>query len=203
MGMVMFGTLFRDVANKETLEITVIDRPGIPQGKYGLIELFCVDQGCDCRRVILYVLSATTHEHLASINFAFDPDDDLRGPFLDHLNPQSEHSLALLDLVREVLEKDADYVKRLERHYHLVKAAVSDPEHPAQKRLPPGQTVGQEFTAFAMLAARQAATVGRNDACPCGAKGSNGKRKKFKTCCFLDPKRIGPPAEGRRQWAKN
>lgn len=26
--------------------------------------------------------------------------------------------------------------------------------------------------------------VGRNDPCPCGAKGENGKPKKFKKCCM-------------------
>lgn len=203
MGMVMFGVMFRELANKETRTLTVIDRPPIPPGTYGLIELYCVDEGCDCRRVMLNIHSQRTMEHLATINFAFDTDDDMRGPFLDRLNAQSELSHALLDMVREVLEHDADYVKRLERHYHMVKAALADPEHPARKRLPPKRSEEQEFGEFVGVAARQAATVGRNELCPCGALGPNGKRKKFKNCCLVPLDRVGPPAGSGRRWTKN
>lgn len=203
MGMVMFGTLFPKVASTQTRTLTVIDRPPIPPDTYGLIELFCVDVGCDCRRVMLNVVSQRTMKHLATINYAFDPDDDMRGPFLDQMNAQSELSLPLLDMVREVLEHDADYVKRLERHYHLVKAALADPDHPARKRLPPKRTEEQEFSDFAGTVIRQATTVGPNELCPCGAVGANGKRKKFKHCCLVPLDRVGPPAGSSRQWTKN
>ena len=76
MGMVMFGTLFPQVASKETRTVRVVQRPPLPQDTYGLVELFCVEEGCDCRRVILNVHSERTMEHLATINFAFDPDDE-------------------------------------------------------------------------------------------------------------------------------
>lgn len=203
MGMVMFGVMFRELANKETRTLTVIDRPPIPKDTYGLIELYCVDEGCDCRRVMFNIVAQSNMKHLATINFAFDPDDDMRGPFLDTLNAQSELSHPLLDMVREVLEHDADYVKRLERHYAMVKAAIADPEHPARKRLPPARPVEKEFAEFVSVAARQAATVGRNELCPCGALGPNGKRKKFKHCCLVPLDRVGPPAGSAPRWTKN
>lgn len=194
MGMVMFGTLFPQVASKETRTVRVVQRPPLPQDTYGLVELFCVEEGCDCRRVILNVHSERTMEHLATINFAFDPDDDMRGPFLDTLNRQSELSLPLLDLVREVLEQDAGYVQRLERHYRMFKAALADPANPARRSLPPKRSEAAELGEFVISAARQAATVGRNELCPCGALGPNGKRRKFKHCCFLPLDRVRAPA---------
>jgi hypothetical protein len=199
MGMVIFGTMFPKIASQETRTLTVINRPPLPQATYGLIEVFCVDVGCDCRRVILNVVAERDMKHLATINYAFDPDDEMRGPFLDQLNTQSELSLPLLDVVREVLQHDAEYVKRLERHYHMVKAALADPEHPARKRLPPKRTEVQEFAEFLGLVARQTATVGRNELCPCGALVPNGKRRKFKNCCLIPLDRVAAPAGSRNR----
>jgi uncharacterized protein YecA (UPF0149 family) len=99
-------------------------------------------------------------------------------------------------MVREVLDRDEAYVKRLERHYKMVKAALADPEHPAHKSLPPKRTDEQEFGEAVGAWTRMAATTGRNDPCPCGAM-ANGKRKKFKRCCLVPIDRVGPPAESR------
>jgi hypothetical protein len=202
MGMVLFGTLFPEVARTETRTLTlVVDRPPILADTYGLLEMFCVDQGCDCRRVMLNVHSMRTMKPVAMINYAFDPDDDQRGPFLNDLNATDELALGLLKVVREeVLEKDAAYVKRLERHYALVKAALADPEHPVHKRLPPKQPVEQVFAEFVGKMASAAASTGRNDPCPCGTIDSKGKRKKFKQCCWVSLDRVGPPAGSRRHW---
>jgi len=41
----------------------------------------------------------------------------------------------LLQLVEETVLSDPRYVARLERHYHLVKEAASDPNHPAYDKL--------------------------------------------------------------------
>jgi len=196
MGMVLFGALFPEVARKETRTLAVLNRLGIPPGTYGLLELFCIDHGCDCRRVMLNVVAESSMRHLATINYAFDADDDMRGPFLDQLNAQSEFSLALLDLVREHIAQDADYVKRLERHYRIVKTGLADPEHPIHKRLPPREPEGKELAEFLVTMARMAATTGRNDPCPCGAVGPNGRRRKFKSCCLVPLARVGPSASG-------
>lgn len=201
MGMLLFGALFPDIARNETRTLKLlVDRPPIPADTYGLLEMFCVEKGCDCRRVMLAVHSMRTMQPVAMINFAFDPDDDMRGPFLNDLNAKEPLALALLDLVRELLETDTAYVKRLERHYSIVKAALVDPEHPVHKRLPEKQPVEKEFAEFAGKMGKAAATTGRNDPCPCGALDERGRRKKFKHCCYVSLDRVGPPAGSRRQW---
>jgi hypothetical protein len=201
MGMVLFGALFPEIARTETRTLTLlVKRPAIPADTYGLLEMFCVDKGCECRRVMLNVVSQRTMKTLATVNYAFDPDDDQRGPFLNDLNATDELALGLLDLVRQVLESDAAYVKRVERHYHMVKAALADAEHPIHKRLPPRQPEEQEFAEFVGKMANAAATTRRNDPCPCGATGPNGKRRKFKDCCLVPLDRVGPSASGGPRW---
>ena len=102
---------------------TVLNRMDLPDDEYGLIESYCEDPACDCRRVMLNVVSRKQSKILATVSFGFDPNDSMCGPFLDPLNRQSKHAPALLKLVESVLE-DGAYVARLERHYSLVKNAA-------------------------------------------------------------------------------
>ena len=79
-----------ELAERETRTITVIrTHDDLPEGTYGLIESFCPDPACDCRRVMLNIACKEQLErgYLTTINYGFDRDDDMAGPFLDPLNP--------------------------------------------------------------------------------------------------------------------
>jgi hypothetical protein len=66
----------------------LVERDGLPMGSYALFEYYCPDPDCDCRRVMLNVVEEDQPDRfLASISYAFDPDDMMPGPFLDRLNP--------------------------------------------------------------------------------------------------------------------
>lgn len=121
--VVPFHKYFPDMAQAECRAATVVNRGDLPNDEYGLLESYCDDPACDCRRVMLNVASRKQNKILATVSFGFDPNDPLRGPFLDPLNRQSEHALALLKLVETMLQ-DGQYVARLERHYGLVKNAA-------------------------------------------------------------------------------
>jgi len=95
----------------------------LPAGTYGFLEFYCDDPDCDCRRVMLNVFQPEKPGFVAVISYGFDPGTELRGPFLDPINKQSEYAEAALDLCRFVLQ-DAAYVARLESHYRMVKDAV-------------------------------------------------------------------------------
>ena len=135
MHLIPFYELFPEVAEKETRVLTTFERSELPADTYGLLEFYCPDPECDCRRVMLNVVSEKHLERgfLASVSYGFDPDDEMAGPFLDPLNPQTEYAETLLEYVEFVLA-DADYVARLERHYAMVKEAAADPTHPAYRR---------------------------------------------------------------------
>jgi hypothetical protein len=133
--MVPFVRLFPQQGMAETRTLTIRGSAILPDDEYGLLESYCVDPGCNCRRVMINVASRSQQAILASISYAFDRDDEFAGPFLDPLNPQSRYADVLLDVVEKVLA-DPAYVARLENHYNQVKRAMSDPTHPSQKMLP-------------------------------------------------------------------
>jgi hypothetical protein len=134
MYLVPLVQLFPEKAKAETRTITTRGYPGLPDDEYALVEACCPDPTCHCRRVMLNVLSRR-RGHLASISFGFDRDGEMAGPFLDPLNPQSQYSQVLLDLVETQILADPAYVARLESHYRQVKRAAADPTHPVYKKL--------------------------------------------------------------------
>ncbi len=122
--VVPFHKYFPDMARAECRAATVSGRDDLPDDEYGLLESYCEDPTCDCRRVMLNVASQKRNDIVATVSFGFDPEDPMRGPFLDPLNCQSRHAQALLKLVAAILE-DREYVARLERHYRLVKGEAA------------------------------------------------------------------------------
>lgn len=97
----------------------------LPPDRYDLEESYCIEPDCDCRRVMLNVTSVSRRQVVAVISFGFDTADPDRGPFLDPLNRQGPHAKALLELVRQQVLTDPQYVQRLERHYQVVKDIVA------------------------------------------------------------------------------
>jgi len=185
--LIPFVFVDRDLAVRETRVITLSEpHRGIPKGAYGLVESYCPDPACDCRRVMLHVSEEQQPERfLAAISYAFDRDDPQAGPYLDPLNEQSPYAFALLELVSELVLSDPAYLARLERHYRLVKLAAADPRHPAYQKLQDSIVSGPEALLDSLasinlgrnLRSLSAPAIGRNDPCPCGSG------KKYKQCC--------------------
>ena len=185
--LVPFVQVEPDLAEKETRTATLFEpRDGIPPGTYGLIESYCPDPDCDCRRVMINVTEKKHPAHfLASIGYGFDRDAEDAGPYLDALNEQCPYADALLRLVQEVALSDPSYLARLKRHYARVKRAANDPSHPAYQRLreatedEDGWIPVQKMDELRErpVAGPAPRTVGRNDPCPCGSG------KKYKRCC--------------------
>jgi len=187
MYLIPFIMVEPELAERETRSIMILERQnGIPPGNYGLLELYCPDPACDCRRVMLDVAEERHPTRvLAAISYGFDRDDPEAGPFLDPLNEQSRYASALLKLVSEVVLSDRRYLARLERHYDIVKKAAANPKHPAYQELQ--EAIGSEPEALLETVRSSdigdnprsisAPPVGRNDLCPCGSG------KKYKQCC--------------------
>ena len=150
MPMVPFHTRLNDLAFAETRTVLVPDRPGLPAGTYAFLELYCDEPDCDCRRVIIRVVShGTVPKVWATINYGWESTEYYRtwipsaedarqftGAWLDPLNPQTEHAPALLELFRWVLT-DESYVARLKRHYDLFKKAVRSEGSASRRRRAP------------------------------------------------------------------
>lgn len=124
--MIPFAERFPELGRLETR--TAMVGPGhaeLPEDDYMFAESYCPDQSCECRRVVIAVLSERQRAQVATINYAFDPpsagDLEQEQIFLDPLNPQSGLSAALLALFEKVILRDEAYRRRLERHYDLMK----------------------------------------------------------------------------------
>ena len=134
-----FNELFPEIAEKETRSLTIIDDSELPAGNYGLIEMYCNEPDCDCRRVFFSVLSSKAQRIVAVIAYGWESADfyarwmgdddpqvimDLKGPVLNLGSPQSKWAPAILKIVQNVVLQDTHYVERLKVHYKIFRAVI-------------------------------------------------------------------------------
>lgn len=147
MSYAPFVEHFREIAEKETRSISILrDDDVIPKGTYGLVEMYCNDPDCDCRRVFLDVYDWERQKSMAYIAYGwankkfyanwFGGDDpkiirEMQGPILNPGSPQSKYAPVFLQLVKNLALSDPAYVARLKRHYQIFKEKVD------QKNFPP------------------------------------------------------------------
>jgi len=141
MPYAMFYQYVPKIAKSETRTVTILRESdyGLPAGSYGFLEMFCNEPGCDCRRVFFCVVSEKSNQIEAYITYGWESpayyrkwlgfDDphaisDLKGPALNVGSSQSSLAPALLNLFRETLLRDEEYLDRVKRHYDLFRARI-------------------------------------------------------------------------------
>lgn len=130
-----------DLVPAEIRSVRVVEA-GVITKSYTFMELFCDEKACDCRRVFVQVVSddASVRQPSATLSWGWEPDafyrnwanfpldaedlEELRGPALVRLAPQSKESDAILAHFKTLLTDEA-YVQRLIRHYRLFRQAVN------------------------------------------------------------------------------
>jgi hypothetical protein len=151
--MIPFHVQFPDLAARETRTISLRGYGAIPDGEYALVEFYCDDPDCDCRRVIFHVISAPPDVRIwATINYGWETLEfyanwmhantetaaEIQGASLEPFGLQSQYSQTFLKLVKWALQDDA-YVRRLQTHYTLFKDAMAAAQgarrgHSSQRR---------------------------------------------------------------------
>jgi hypothetical protein len=184
MPYVPFHEKFPAIAEKETRSITIFDNPELPSDTYGLIESYCDELDCDCRRVFISVFSNNQKKLLAVIAFGWenkkyyaewmgdsDPRiiEDLRGPVLNLASPQSKLAPKILEIVERLVLQNKNYIERLKKHYKLFKDEIAKDE---EKKTQSNKIDGNGNVLSSLP------KVGRNEPCPCGSG------KKYKKCCI-------------------
>lgn len=149
MPYAMFHHRFPGIARRETRTFKVLDGSELPAGDYDLLEMYCDEPGCDCRRVFFYVISSATESVAAVVAYGWEhpsfyakwmgaPDPqtirELKGPTLDLGSPQSGLAPAILSTVANVVLRDEAYVDRLKCHYRMFKERVDAGSKPARTR---------------------------------------------------------------------
>jgi len=154
MPYAMFFQHFPEIAERETRTVTLLQKSsGLAPGDYSLLEMFCDEAGCDCRRVMFHVVSSHTKDVeavVAVVAYGWesrdfyakwmhdeDPDviDELQGPILNLASPQSKLAPAILELIETVVLRDGAYIERVKRHYALFRERVEGKRLSAKKAI--------------------------------------------------------------------
>src|SRR5262249_693844 len=68
----LFVQHFPEIGKAETRSLNLADSvEGVPAGSYGFVESYCTERGCDCRRVLLQVITPETGR-VAVVSYGFD-----------------------------------------------------------------------------------------------------------------------------------
>ena len=142
MDFIPFYSRYKELAIKETRIITTTTTQfGLPPGEYGLIENYCTDKTCDCRKVMINVIEVKSpQQFLATIGFGWESaefytrwiggDEKLgnimAGAYLEPGGIQTKYAPLLFDMVTSAAFTD-EYVERLKRHYALFKSYRTSP----------------------------------------------------------------------------
>lgn len=147
---------FPEIAKAETRSILVLEKPEghkLAPADYGFMEMFCNEQGCDCRRVFFSVISSQTKAIEAVVTYGWETKDfyrkwlkhgteediaGLQGPELNLGSPRGKYAEGILKLFKDHLLKDRAYIERVKRHYKMFRATVDKPNNPLLRRRRPG-----------------------------------------------------------------
>jgi len=133
-----FHEKFPEIAVRETRAVTLRGHENMPDGEYSMLEMFCDQPGCDCRRVMIAVHRPYALHPLAVVNYGWESTAfyarwfghnnpeiirEMQGPGLNSISRQSPLALPLLEIVQALLQ-DGNNVPRVKRHYQMFKQVV-------------------------------------------------------------------------------
>lgn len=196
MILIPFYRIFHEIAAEETRCFHILEgeedpedpeEPSPPQGSYSLVELYCPDPNCDCRKANISITDEEGDECCSfqigwedaafyDRHYGFD-DHGLPGPSFAPMQFHSKYAFFFLDRLKELCARDKAYIARLERHYKMIKEAAKERDlfREVRKQIAESKTY-RRSTNFPK----------RNDPCPCGSG------KKYKKCCLYA---IGEPLD--------
>jgi hypothetical protein len=148
----LFHARFPEVGERESRSVILLEKDNAYQllpADYGFMEMFCNEAGCDCRRVFFCVISSKTKKIEAVICYGWETRgfyrkwwgrgteediDEMQGPALNFSSPQGKCAEGILQLFKDVLLRDKDYIERVKRHYRMFRATVDKPVNPLLRR---------------------------------------------------------------------
>lgn len=183
MILIPFSEIFPEIAEKETRCFHLLqnddDSEAPPKGSYSLVELYCPDRDCDCRKVNIVFISNENGNEYGTIqygwedqtfynnHFGFD-DHGLPGPDYIPMQFLGKYTHYFLKMFQELCCTDKSYLAQLEKHYQMIKSEAESRDLFKQVRKQVAQRKNY----------RKPDRVERNAPCPCGSG------KKYKKCCL-------------------
>lgn len=135
---VPFFRLFPENAEKETRKVILAqDAFGLPKGKYFLVENYCTDKECDCRKVMINIVAMDGNPTiLGTVGFGWEPlefyekwfgDDkfakDMVGAYVEVGGIQVGKEKECLALVKNSL-RDENYINLIKKRYSAFKEKI-------------------------------------------------------------------------------
>jgi hypothetical protein len=118
-----FEKYFPEIAKNETRHFWPNDRNAKVDPPIQIMEFYCRDPQCDCKRVLLKLvdLEIPKDADILTVSYAFDRNDPHPGPYIDLLNSLTPQGRDWFPWICHLLQNDGDYVERLQRHYKMMK----------------------------------------------------------------------------------
>ena len=132
---VPFLEYFPELFERETRKVTLSEEMfGLPAGLYFLLESYCADKNCDCRKVMINVVLEDNIPNVSdTIGFGWEDEkfyskwvgDEISGGqmvgvYLEPGRINTDRSQKYLELVKNSL-RDPHYVKIIKKHYKRFK----------------------------------------------------------------------------------
>ena len=171
MSFIAAGEVLGATATVRTL--TIAHHPQLPDGAYSLVDAYCTDPGCDCRKTMIFVY--LDNRHVSTLNFGWESPEfyarwygapldertlaETKGPCIDLNSPNLVPPEAVLAFFSTLL--DARYLRQLCSPYTRLRAALASSADAQRLVQFLGDGAGSE----------------RNRHCACGSG------RKFKLCC--------------------
>ncbi|MEK7560652.1 MAG: hypothetical protein AAB539_01715 [Patescibacteria group bacterium] len=131
-----FVELCGESAEIETREILVsasLRQDAVPTGTYALLESYCADTDCDCRKVMISMISKESQKMLATIGYGWENEQfyidwmsgdeemgrKLTGAYLEPGGKQSHYARACLQLFQQIVANEPSLVDSMKRHYKI------------------------------------------------------------------------------------
>ncbi len=137
MEFISFADRHEVITRTETrgVEIGEQNEWGIPPGHYAFFESFCIDDACDCRKVMVTIFQIESQQIVATIGYGWERaefytawmyGDEEAGALLvgSHLEPiglQSPDAFKWLDLWESQIISNETYRARICEHYRIFK----------------------------------------------------------------------------------
>ena len=180
MQFTSFFEEFPELVNREFRHIFITNDSVIPPGNYAFAEFYCPDIECDCRKVIIQILTADPYKAWAVIDYGWESEKYYKKWFGksrmlyvpmsgDYLNPLFANNLIakeLLKIFKDTIKNDKIYANRLEAHYSQFKQKILEQQNLNTKNKTPIKSQRKTY-----------ARISRNAPCPCESG------RKFKNCC--------------------
>lgn len=137
----MFFKSFSDVFPNlpEIKRVTVLsDDFSLPKGQYFFHESYCPDPHCDCKKVIINILSDFSNTPLATIDYGWESQNyykkwtlgdkesakNMSGASHAPFGTRSKYSDLFLNMFNDLITKDVNYKNRIVRHYKMFKSKL-------------------------------------------------------------------------------